>query len=101
MLRVIRLFREGRVQLLGNLLGLQGFAQNTSEDVLAEARAAADAAAPQAVPQTAVAAQVAAATAVADVPMYQIDALVRRAPALQATRDGHQVQGHHDAQGAA
>ena len=89
------------LRVLGNLLGLQGFAQNTSEDVLAEARAAADAAAPQAVPQTAVAAQVAAATAVADVPMYQIDALVRRAPALQATRDGHQVQGHHDAQGAA
>ncbi len=80
------------LRVLGNLLGLQGFAQSTSEEVLAEARAAADGAAPQAVPQGGGVATVAADAIVTDVPLYQIDALVRRSTALQATRDGLQTQ---------
>jgi NADH-quinone oxidoreductase subunit G len=80
------------LRVLGNLLGLQGFAQSTSEEVLAEARAAADGAAPQAVPQGGGVVTVAADAIVTDVPLYQIDALVRRATALQATRDGLQTQ---------
>jgi len=87
------------LRVLGNLLGLQGFAQSTSEEVLAEARAAADGAAPQAVPQGGGVATVAADAIVTDVPLYQIDALVRRAPALQATRDG--MQASQGVQGAA
>jgi len=87
------------LRVLGNLLGLQGFAQSTSEEVLAEARAAADGAAPQAVPQDGGVATVAADAIVTDVPLYQIDALVRRAPALQATRDG--MQASQGVQGAA
>ncbi|MCX7037499.1 MAG: NADH-quinone oxidoreductase subunit NuoG [Proteobacteria bacterium] len=87
------------LRVLGNLLGLQGFAQSTSEEVLAEARAAADGAVPQAVPQGGGVAAIAADAAVTDVPLYQIDALVRRAPALQATRDG--MQASQGVQGAA
>jgi len=87
------------LRVLGNLLGLQGFAQSTSEEVLAEARAAAAGAAQQAVPQGGGGATVAADAIVTDVPLYQIDALVRRATALQATRDGLQMQ--QVAQGAA
>ena len=87
------------LRVLGNLLGLQGFAQSTSEEVLAEARALADGAAPQAVPQGGGVAAIAADAVVTDVPLYQIDALVRRAPALQATRDG--MQAPQGAQGAA
>ncbi len=87
------------LRVLGNLLGLQGFAQSASEEVLAEARALADGAAPQAVPQGGGVAAIAADAVVTDVPLYQIDALVRRAPALQATRDG--MQAPQGAQGAA
>ncbi len=78
------------LRVLGNLLGLQGFEQQSSEDVRADLRALLDASAGQA--SVSVSAPRVAAVAtdahVVDVPMYQIDAVVRRATSLQATRDG-------------
>jgi NADH-quinone oxidoreductase subunit G len=75
------------LRVLGNLLGLTGFDQNTSETVRSEV--------PNAAPQTTVVPatlaslpQVAADAQVVDVPLYRIDAIVRRASSLQATRDG-------------
>jgi len=81
------------LRVLGNLLGLTGFEYQSSEDVRAELAAlvgapTAHAAAPytgghvvarEASPQSA---------PVVDIPMYQVDALVRRAPSLQKTREG-------------
>ncbi len=78
------------LRVLGNLLGLQGFEQQSSEDVRADLRALLDASAGQA--SVSVSAPRVAAVAtdahVVDVPMYQVDAVVRRATSLQATRDG-------------
>ncbi|HTC16789.1 MAG TPA: NADH-quinone oxidoreductase subunit NuoG [Steroidobacteraceae bacterium] len=81
------------LRVLGNLLNLPGFDYQSSEEVLAEVRrACADlqggsyqgrhavrAPAPGIEPE---------GIAVVDVPMYQTDALVRRAPSLQRTREG-------------
>jgi NADH-quinone oxidoreductase subunit G len=84
------------LRVLGNLMGLDGFDFETSEDVRAEAlgnlgllpsrlsnRAPLEAAA------LALAAPAAEAglERVADLPIYATDSLVRRAPALQATAD--------------
>jgi NADH-quinone oxidoreductase subunit G len=77
------------LRVLGNLTKLSGFEYNSSEEVLAELRHAFEstdldtryvgthrlASAPPVGP-------------LIDVPIYRVDALVRRAPALQATRDG-------------
>ena len=78
------------LRVLGNLLGLQGFEQQSSEDVRADLRAMLEATAGQA---TVVASSprvvpVASDARVVDVPMYQVDAVLRRAASLQATRDG-------------
>ena len=74
------------LRVLGNLLGLSGFDQNTSEAVRGEVPTTGPVAvAPvvlSALPVVAVDAQV------IDVPLYRIDAIVRRASSLQATRDG-------------
>ena len=78
------------LRVLGNLLGLTGFEQDSAEEVRAEAlgdlsaipgRLNNAAVAPVAVPP------VTALQRVADVPIYSTDLLVRRAPALQATAD--------------
>ncbi len=90
---------EGRpgwkvLRVLGNLLGLEGFDYQSSEDVLREVRAAcatvkgapyqgAHPVGPAGDP-----ARDGDVAPLVDVPMYQIDALVRRAPALQKTREG-------------
>jgi NADH-quinone oxidoreductase subunit G len=77
------------LRVLGNLLGLPGFEQQSSEDVRGEVRGAVESAAPSTAAAAApVMATVAAGASVMDVPMYQIDALVRRATSLQKTRDG-------------
>jgi NADH-quinone oxidoreductase subunit G len=77
------------LRVLGNLLGLQGFEQETVDEVraqagLGDAQARMD-------NQTSVAIAVpgtrAALERVADVPIYASDLIVRRAPALQATAD--------------
>ena len=79
------------LRVLGNLLGLDGFAQETADAVRAEALG--DLATLPGRLSNAVAAQPLLAPAVAglqrlaDVPIYSTDALVRRAPALQQTTD--------------
>jgi len=82
------------LRVLGNLLGLDGFSQETAEDVRAEALG--DLAALSARLDNGSAAALAlAATApglqrVADVPIYSTDALVRRAPSLQRSADARE-----------
>lgn len=93
------------LRVLGNLLQLPGFDYESSEQVRDELRARLDAAAPSAaaaVPSVAAAvlptavlpmtlpagaldAVASLPLAVLDVPMYAIDAILRRSPALQAT----------------
>jgi NADH-quinone oxidoreductase subunit G len=79
------------LRVLGNLLGLGGFEYNSSEAIRDEARGSGDLASrlsnavnidgplPSAAP--------AKLERIADVPIYFADALVRRAPSLQKTRD--------------
>jgi NADH-quinone oxidoreductase subunit G len=82
------------LRVLGNLLGLAGFAHESAEDVRAEAlgdvatiaQRLDNVAPPLAVPAAA-ASMPAAPERIADVPIYATDALVRRAPSLQATAD--------------
>jgi NADH-quinone oxidoreductase subunit G len=84
------------LRVLGNLLGFQGFEYQSSEEVREELRALCAGLAPQAyagthavTPAGAASAAVAAGEVrVVDLPMYQTDALVRRAPSLQKTREG-------------
>ena len=84
------------LRVLGNLLDLPRFEYQTSEDVRDELRAlwptpaAQDyRGAHQVTPAGAASAAVTAGEVrVIDVPMYQTDALVRRAPSLQKTREG-------------
>jgi NADH-quinone oxidoreductase subunit G len=80
------------LRVLGNLLKLDGFDYQSSEDVLNEVRKACDgmsasryAGAHAVRPATAEGAEGGPLT---DVPMYQADAVVRRAPSLQRTREG-------------
>ena len=88
--------RREVLRVLGNLLNLPGFDYQSSEDVREELRARCAAAAAQeyrgahaVTPAGAASAAVAAGEVrVIDVPMYQTDALVRRAPSLQKTREG-------------
>ena len=80
------------LRVLGNLLDLEGFDYNSSEEVLAEVRRACEALAPAAAVGGAHAVRLDAAAVsdggLIDLPMYQTDALVRRAPSLQRTREG-------------
>jgi NADH-quinone oxidoreductase subunit G len=92
------------LRVLGNLLNLPGFEYQTSEDVREELRKVCNetgATSPLADVPVAASAykgshQVGGSSASAgtageallDLPMYQIDALVRRAPSLQKTREG-------------
>ncbi len=83
--------------MLGNLLGLGGFAFETSEEVRAEALGdVAAIPARLAAPATAAEARIAlpgnaaaerGLERIADVPIYATDPIVRRAPALQMTAD--------------
>jgi len=84
------------LRVLGNLLDLPGFEYQSSEEVREELRALCAGSAAQdyrgvhaVTPAGAAsAAAVAGEVRVVDVPMYQTDALVRRAPSLQRTREG-------------
>jgi NADH-quinone oxidoreductase subunit G len=75
------------LRVLGNLLGLEGFDYDSSDQVREELRARAGAS-----PQPGPAREIGDVPrgAVVDLPMYAVDAIVRRAPALQRTRDGGQ-----------
>src|SRR6185503_14780355 len=78
------------LRVLGNLLGLQGFDHESSEAVRDEALAAADGAtrlSNEPASTVAVTPALRGLERVADVPIYCTDPLVRRAAALQATRD--------------
>jgi NADH-quinone oxidoreductase subunit G len=82
------------LRVLGNLLGLSGFEYQSSEDVRAELMTLVGAPTEYSAPgysgDHAVAQQPGDQPAqnVVDIPMYQIDAVVRRAPSLQRTREG-------------
>ena len=79
------------LRVLGNLLKLPGFDYQSSEDVLAEVRsacAAVSAAGYQGTHEVTLRGPATEGARVTDVPMYQTDALVRRAPSLQRTREG-------------
>jgi NADH-quinone oxidoreductase subunit G len=75
------------LRVLGNLLALEGFDYDSSDQVRDELRALAGAAA---VGARLPARQIVATTeaAAADVPIYGVDAIVRRAPSLQKTAQG-------------
>ena len=80
------------LRVLGNLLDLQGFEYQGSEQVRDELKAAFDAA-PRAVPAGGYVASAAASTQanmepLRDVPTYQVDAVLRRSGPLQQTRAG-------------
>jgi NADH-quinone oxidoreductase subunit G len=82
------------LRVLGNLLNLPRFEYLSSEEVLAELRAACEGLAPagyggtHTVQPPAEGVRTTPPVTITDVPMYQVDALVRRAPSLQRTRDG-------------
>jgi NADH-quinone oxidoreductase subunit G len=84
------------LRVLGNLLKLPGFEYGSSEEVLAELRQACAGVAAAAYggshsvapPGNGSGVRLSPPVTVSDVPMYQVDALVRRAPSLQRTRDG-------------
>ncbi|KQP45576.1 NADH-quinone oxidoreductase subunit NuoG [Pseudorhodoferax sp. Leaf274] len=101
---VVRPLGEARpawkvIRVLGNMLGLPGFAQESSQDVLATlglAQADGVARIPAERLSNATRASVAAASAVAApsvASIYQLDSLVRRATSLQLTADARQAQG--------
>ncbi|MFO1401198.1 MAG: NADH-quinone oxidoreductase subunit NuoG [Steroidobacteraceae bacterium] len=75
------------LRVLANQLGLAGFEYQSSEDVRDELRAALGGVSAKAGAPAALGAP-AAAGEVQDVPMYQVDAVLRRAAALQRTREG-------------
>jgi len=79
------------LRVLGNLLDLADFDYLSSDAIREELAGLCGPSTAYTAPTYAGAQPVAAsaaAAAVADVPMYQIDALVRRAPSLQKTREG-------------
>jgi len=83
------------LRVLGNLLNLPGFEYQSSEEVREELRALCPTPASQdyrgahaVTPAGAARAVAAGEVRVVDVPMYKTDALVRRAPSLQKTREG-------------
>jgi NADH-quinone oxidoreductase subunit G len=78
------------LRVLGNLLGLEGFDQETVEEVRAEAlgfdvASRLDNTATVAIGMPSVASG--SIERIADVPIYSVDPIVRRAPSLQATAD--------------
>ena len=75
------------LRVLGNLLELPAFDYQSSEAVRDELKSRLEAA-PQALFRAAAALQAAATEAVMDLPMYQIDPVVRRSAPLLRTRDG-------------
>jgi NADH-quinone oxidoreductase subunit G len=79
------------LRVLGNLLNLADFDYQSSEDVLAEVRERCAHVVPAGYQGTHAVnggGGTGPAPALVDVPMYQTDAVVRRAPSLQRTREG-------------
>ena len=87
------------LRVLGNLLGLPGFDFETADDVRAEAlgdlstiAARLDNSSAAAVVAPAAATNSGALQRIADVPIYAVDSIVRRAVSLQATADAREPQ---------
>jgi NADH-quinone oxidoreductase subunit G len=81
------------LRVLGNLLGFESFEALSSEDVRDALRKLVESsAAPLAAVTTPVATNPQAAVAVTDLPMYQGDAILRRATALQRTREARSLR---------
>lgn len=78
------------LRVLGNLLELPGCDYTTAAEVLADARRSIEAA-PPVTPAEVVLTPGPAAPAPAPVPMYGVDPLVRRAPALQRTAEARRA----------
>lgn len=76
------------LRVLGNLLGLAGFDYLSSEEVREELRALCTAGAPAGYQGRHRVTAEGRSEPVIDIPMYAIDALVRRAPSLQKTTEG-------------
>src|SRR5882762_1513703 len=76
------------LRVLGNLLNLNGFEYQSSEDVREELRKLCTDSAALAYKGSHRVAQGTAGADVLDLSMYHVDALVRRAPSLQKTREG-------------
>jgi NADH-quinone oxidoreductase subunit G len=76
------------LRVLGNLLNLSGFEYQSSEDVREELRKLCTDVSASAYKGNHRVGQVAAGADVLDLSMYHVDALVRRAPSLQKTREG-------------
>jgi NADH-quinone oxidoreductase subunit G len=86
------------LRVLANLLDLPGFEYTSSEQITDEIRreiASAPAFAPEPSSRAlaAAGAKAGAVAAARDVPIYQVDAIVRRSVALQMTRDGQAARG--------
>ncbi|MFC4308220.1 NADH-quinone oxidoreductase subunit NuoG [Steroidobacter flavus] len=81
------------LRVLGNLLNLPGFEYTAADQVTADIREALDeSGAFTAKPVTrTLQAKAAGAPVVRDVPIYQVDAMVRRSSALQNTREGRET----------
>jgi NADH-quinone oxidoreductase subunit G len=81
------------LRVLGNLLGFEHFEALSSEEVRDALRRLVErSAAPLAPAASPVNAAPAGAITVTDVPMYQGDAIVRRATALQRTREARSMR---------
>jgi len=76
------------LRVLGNLLNLSGFEYQSSEDVREELRKLCAVSPVTAYKGAHRVAQGTAGADVLDLSMYHVDALVRRAPSLQKTREG-------------
>src|SRR5437016_796428 len=76
------------LRVLGNLFDLAGFDYQSSEDVRDELGRLCAGTSSAGYQGTHRVAQPAGQAALVDLPMYQVDALVRRAPSLQRTREG-------------
>jgi len=79
------------VRVLGTELALSGFDYQSSEDVRGELRRAAADSQPAGYRGDRQVSERARPAAVVDLPMYQVDALVRRSPSLQRTAEGRAV----------
>jgi len=95
------------LRVLGDMLGLPGFAQQSADEVLAEAlgdlttlpaRLNNDAELPATLPTAAAAGLEPGFERIADVPIYATDSLVRRALSLQLTADARAPQASLPAQ---
>jgi NADH-quinone oxidoreductase subunit G len=88
------------LRVLGNLLNQQGFEYTSSDQITAELRKLIAEAPAFAVKPSARTLQgklgLSAPASEIDVPIYQIDAVVRRASALQNTREGREALRGHD-----